>query len=235
MSELELPSKQKSLSKVCLQKNDDVTFEAKGNCEIFKSFFANLSANLVNGNVFGIDSVNTYYSNLNLMSKSFHLTPTSFEIVLKLLQEINPAKAAGTDKIGGRFLKDGAPVLVNPIKQLCNLSIKLSKFPEKCKIALLKPLFKKGSLVSKIFEKVVQDKTQTYLDRNNILYKFQSGFRQNYFTYTALSYLTDKIQCGFDEGFFIGMILIDLQNAVDTIDHNIFLNKVRACTNRILK
>ena len=148
LSQLGLPSKQKSLSKVCLQKTDNVTFEAKGNCEIFKEFFANLSTNLVNGlpnpaNMFGIDSVNTYYSNLNLISKSFHLTPTSFEIVLKLLQEINPAKSAGIDKIGGRFLKDGAPVLANPIKNLCNLSIKLSKLLENCEIALLKPLFKK--------------------------------------------------------------------------------------------
>ena len=78
--------------------------------------------------MFGIDAVNTYYSNLNLRSKSFHLTLTSFEIVLILLQEIIPAKAAGIDKFGGRFLKDGAPVLANPIKNLCNLSIKLSKF-----------------------------------------------------------------------------------------------------------
>ena len=34
----------------------------------------------------------------------------SFGIVLNILQEINPAKAAGIDKIGGRFLQDGAPV-----------------------------------------------------------------------------------------------------------------------------
>ena len=118
-------------------KNDNVTFEAKGNCEIFKECFANLSTNLVNGiptptNMLGIDSVNTCYSNLNLISKSFHLTPTSFEIVLKLLQKINPAKAAGIDKIGGRFLQDGAPVLANPIRNLCNLFIKLSKFHETC-------------------------------------------------------------------------------------------------------
>ena len=82
---------------------------------------ANLSPNLVNGlptptNMFGIDSVNISYSNLNKISKSFHLTSTSFEIVLNLLQEINTAKAAGIDKIGGRFLKDGSPVLANPIK-----------------------------------------------------------------------------------------------------------------------
>ena len=81
--------------------------------------FATLSRNLVNGlptstNVFGIDSVNAYYTNLNVQNKSFHLQSTSYEIILKY----------------------GAAVL-------CNLSITLSKFPEKSKIALIKPLYKK--------------------------------------------------------------------------------------------
>ena len=57
-------------------------------------------------------------------------------------------------------------------------------------------------------------------------FKFQSGFRQNYTTDTAISYLTNKNQCGFDEGLFTGMILIHLQKPFDTIDHNIFVNKL---------
>ena len=136
-----------------------------------------------------MDSVRAYYSDLNLHNQEFRLQPTNHETILKLIEEINPAKSAGIDKIGGRFLKDGAQVFAKPITELCNLSIKLSKFPDKCKIALLKPLFKKGSkleaknyrpisllpLVSKIFEKVIHTQTQTYLDKNDILYKFQSG------------------------------------------------------------
>ena len=37
---------------------------------------------------------------------NFHLQPASHEVVLKLIEEINPAKAAVIDKIGGRSLKD---------------------------------------------------------------------------------------------------------------------------------
>ena len=47
-------------------------------------------------------------------------------------------------KLSGRFLKDGSRVLSKPLSELCNLSIKLGSFPESCKIAELKPLFKKG-------------------------------------------------------------------------------------------
>ena len=67
------------------------------------------------------------------------------ETVLALLQNIDPSKAVGLDNLGGRFLKDDATELSLPVAQLINLSIKSSIFPEKCKIAKLKLLYKKGS------------------------------------------------------------------------------------------
>ena len=131
-------------------------------------------------------------------------------------------------------------LLVEPITKLCNLSIKLSTFPDDCKIAKLKPLFKKGSkidpqnyrpisllpLISKIIEKVIHIQTQEYLNKHNILYKYQSGFRKNHSADTCFSYLNDKILQGFDKGMLTGMILIDLQKAFDTINHQLFLEKL---------
>ena len=61
---------------------------------------------------------------------------------------------------------------------------------------------------------------------NNILYKFQSGFRKNNSTDFCLSYLTVKIYKGFDSGLFTGVILLDLQKAFNTINHNILLLKM---------
>ena len=43
-----------------------------------------------------------------------------------------------------------------------------------------------------------------------------------------MSFLTDKILKGFDKGLLTGMILIDLQKAFDTIDHEILLQKLKA-------
>ena len=123
-----------------------------------------------------------------------------------LLKSCNVNKAAGIDNVSGRFLKDGADVLGIPITQICSLSIELSHFPKDCKVAKLKPLYKKGTktdpknfrpisllpIVSKIFEKVIHDQTMEYLTDNNILYKYQSGFHKNHSTDTSLSYLTNK-------------------------------------------
>ena len=160
--------------------------------------------------------------------------------ISNLLKACNINKAAGIDDVSGRFLKDGADVLAIPITQICNLSIKLSHFPEDCKPAKLKPLYKKGTktdpnnsrpisllpIVSRIFEKVIHNQTMEYLMDNNIIYKYQSGFRKNHSTDTSLSYLTDKILTGFDSGLLTGMILIDLQKAFDTINHDILLRKM---------
>ena len=82
-------------------------------------------------------------------------------------------------------------------------------------------------LISKIMEKIIHNQTQLFLNDNNILYKYQSGFRKYYSTDTCLSYLNDKVQIGFEQGWMTGMILIDLQKAFDTIiDHDILLEKM---------
>ena len=82
-------------------------------------------------------------------------------------------------------------------------------------------------ILSKIFEKVIEGQTREFTDGENIIYKFQSGFRKGFSTDTCLSYLHDKIAVGFEKGYHTGMILIDLQKAFDTIDHTILLKKLK--------
>ena len=123
---------------------------------------------------FDLPSVQQYYEKiLKLPNSKFKFNFASDETVLKLLKDLNENKAVGLDNLSGKFLKDGATVLAKPISQICNLSMKYSMFPSNCKIAKLKPMFKKGSktasknyrpislrsLVSKIIEKVIHDQT----------------------------------------------------------------------------
>ena len=173
-----------------------ISFDEKTNNNSFNIFYVNLALNLVHKlphtpNNFDLDSVLAYYKRfLNTENQKFTFLPTSEDEILKLLKDTNPEKAAGIDNLSGRFLKDGAAALALPISKLCNLSMKRSKFPLDCKIAKLKPLYKKGSktdpknyrpvsllpLVSKVIEKVIHNQTKTFLNKNKILYKYQSGF-----------------------------------------------------------
>ena len=191
---------------------------------------------------FGLPSVRQYYEKtLKLPRSNFKFDFVSEDYILKFLKNINEDKAAGIDSLSGKFLKDGAAVLAKPISQIRNLSIKYSHFPTDCKIAKLKPLFKKGSrtapknyrpisllpLISKLIEKFIHGQTQKYLDDYNILYRYQSGFRKSYSTDSCLSYLNNKIAAGFESCLYTGIILIDLQKAFDTINHDILISKMK--------
>ena len=61
-----------------------------------------------------------------------------------------------------------------------------------------------------------------------MLYNYQSGFRANHSANLCLSFLTDKILKGFDEGLLTEMILINLQKTFDTTDHETLLQKLKA-------
>ena len=75
---------------------------------------------------------------------------------------------------------------------------------------------------------MIEGQTREFVERENIIYKFQSGFRKGFFTDTCLSYLHDRIAVNFEKGCHTGMILIDLQKAFDTIDHTILLEKLKS-------
>ena len=49
----------------------------------------------------------------------------------------------------------------------------------------------------------------------------KSGFRKSFSTNSCLTLLTDKINKGFESMKYTGLILIDLQKALDTTDYEI--------------
>ena len=177
------------MSNICLKNNGKLSFDTKENSNIFKSYIAKFADNFFENlppspKIYGIDSLYSYYMKLNLESDEYSFSNISVETVLDLLLNVEPSKAAGIDDISGKFIRDGANDLALPITQLCNLSIKLSSFPSDCKIAKLKPIFKKGlklapknfrplsllPLVSKIIEKLIHEQTEKYLSTYKILY-----------------------------------------------------------------
>ena len=122
-------------------------------------------------------------------------------------------------------------MLAVPSKNIINLSIKLSTFPEECKIAKLKPAFKKGTrtnsknyrpfpllpLLSKTIEKSIHFQIEDYLNKKKLIYMYQSDFRTNLPTDLCLAQLTDFASAGMDKKMPTGMILIDLQKEFDKL------------------
>ena len=84
------------------------------------------------------------YKEIKFHGKKLKFEKVSSVSILKILKEFKTSKATGVDDRAGRFFNDGSNVLCTPIAKICNLSIKLVCFPDKCKVAKIKPLHKKG-------------------------------------------------------------------------------------------
>ena len=90
------------------------------------------------------------------------------------------------------------PVIVEPITNLVNKSIESATFPEKLKIAQVRPLFKKNNIlekgnyrpvsvlpsISKIFESAIFDQLADFF--NNHFHPLLSALRKGFGCQTAL-------------------------------------------------
>ena len=194
-----------------IKENDILTYDTVSIFRIFQNLFSNLAKSLLiklpnPPDKYNLQPVFRYYSSFTI-SDDFYLSNTSQEKVLKIMTSTESSKATGVDKLSCRFLKDGANILAKPISALCYLSISQGVLPKACKLAKLKPIFKKGKDIDpsnympisllpsilKITERVIHEQTNAFLSDEDILYNYQSGFRSNHSTNPYLSFLKGKV------------------------------------------
>ena len=75
------------------------------------------------------------------------------------------------------------------------------------------------SVFDKLFEEVMYNRLYQHFEYNNILYKYQFGFRKNHGTNLALIEVIDSIYRSIDSGKIVCGVFLDLQKAFDTVQH----------------
>ncbi|XP_055714721.1 uncharacterized protein LOC129808835, partial [Phlebotomus papatasi] len=81
--------------------------------------------------------------------------------------------------------------------------------------------------LSKPLEIILLDQMTAHLERNNLLCEFQSGFRKNHSTVSALLRINHDIAWALDRAMFSVLVLLDFSKAFDSISHSLFCNKLQ--------
>ena len=174
------------------------------------------------------------------VERTFFLSPINTAELLREIKSLNPKKACGADGIGAKIILLCPDVFANNLTTIFNKALEIGEYPTLLKITKVIPLYKKGqkcqannyrpiSLLSsfnKIFEKILCKQLTNFLQCNNVLFKYQFGFRKLYSTTLALIEFTDKVRSLLDEGNYVISIFVDLTKAFDTVDHEILLYKL---------
>ena len=158
---------------------------------------------------------------------------------MRLIHSFKNNKSSGHDNISAYFLIVAAEVIAIPLTTLFNSAFKLGIFP--ClKIARVIPVFKSGEKTnpnnykpisilftfSKILEKLICDRTQSFLDKHSILLSTQKGFRPLHSTSHAMLDLLTSTYNNIHDNKHTSFLLLDLKKAFDTVNHIILLRKL---------
>ena len=180
-----------------------------------------------------------YLPPLNI--ESFFLTPTHSTEVSSIIFSLNQNKSDGPNSIPIKILKLLNKVISDQLAIHFNQSFSSGIFPSILKTSKIIPIYKKGSklecsnyrpisLLSKIdriLERLMYNRLYNFLEKKEIIFSLQFGFRQKYSTTHVLIYLTDKIRHETDKGNYDCGMFVDFQKAFDTADHHITTEKTR--------
>ena len=172
---------------------------------------------------------------------SMYLYPTSIDENHRSIADLKIGKASGIDELSAEVSKISALAIDPYLQKLINQTFSQGEFPDCLKLAKVVPLFIPGSItdvdnyrsssllpvLSKVLEKIMYNRLIKFLDKKDILYEKQFGFRSKHSSVDALIEITDNIRSGTDEEFT--SIMLDLRKAFDTINHYRVLEKRSQC------
>ena len=121
-----------------------------------------------------------------------------------------------------------------------NQSIQTGVFPDAMKIAEIIYLYKGKEqdlvknyrsisllmTVSKVLEKIIHTRIYKFINKHNLLYESQFGFRSAHNCEQAVMELVGKLLQSKEVGEYTASIFLDLSKAFDSLNHEVLLMKL---------
>ena len=171
---------------------------------------------------------------------SFNFSRIDKKTVLNEIKKLKLSKAAQDSDIPVKILKENSDFFAEYIYLRFNEAVDSSKFADFFKYVDITAGFKQGlqnqannyrpisilPVISKIFEKIICGQLSNYFD--NILSKFDFGFRKGYSPQHCLLLMIDKWKKAADNHKVFGAILTDLSKVFDCTCHDLLIAKLNA-------
>ena len=185
-------------------------------------------------------AIKSYIGKIDPNPNTLFLSPCTAEELCNTIKKLKNKSSSGFDCISNILLKKIAPEIITPMCTIFNNSLVSGIFPSSMKYAEVIPLYKGriASLltnyrpisllitISKVLEKIMYCRVYNFLDKNEIFYQSQYGFRSNHSCEMAITELVGNILKGKNNNKHTIAVFIDLSKAFDTISHDILLSKL---------
>ena len=157
------------------------------------------------------------------------------------IEQLKSKNSSDNDGLSVTFLKKISLSISKPLLHIFSKSLNTGVIPHQLKIAKVIPLFKSGdrslldnyrpiallSSFSKILEKIVCNRLYIFLENNELLSKFQFGFRKEHSTLHPMILFMNKLTSALENKQHTIAIFCDLRKAFDSCNHHILLKKLQ--------
>ena len=169
-----------------------------------------------------------------------NITVTVKDIATRI-RNLDSTKATGPDDIPVIVLKNICPEISPLLAKLFNRCLKERCFPDSWKMSSVCPVFKNAgdrcspsqyrpisllSVMSKLFESVINKAVISHLDRHKLLSDNQYGFRSSRSTADILTVITHRVSEALDHGRETRTVALDISKAFDRVWHKGLLHKL---------
>ena len=176
-------------------------------------------------------SLPVFPSRTNLKLHNVSVTP---KMVKKVITNPDLSKASDHDCIPVVVLKN-CELELSYIAELFNKCLVESCFPDCGRVSLVLPVFKNvgersttkkyppvslRSVVSKVFEKLVNDRIVDHLKKYNLFSDFQYGFRSSQSTVDLLTVVCDRTASAFNRSWATQTVALYISKAFDRVWHD---------------